>query len=97
MSGIKVTPEQLQGLSGNVAKGSGDIDATLGALRGQLGPLLGGDWAGHASAQFTGLWEQWQQSAKGLNEALSGISRLLAQAGQSYAQAEQQIAASFRG
>ena len=97
MTGIKVTPEQLQGLSGNVAKGAGDIDATLGSLRGQIAPLVGGDWAGQASAQFNGLWEQWQQSARGLNEALAGISRLLAQAGTSYAQAEQQIAASFRG
>jgi len=97
MTGIKVTPEQLQALSGNVARGSADIDATLASLRGQLAPLLGGDWAGHASAQFNGLWEKWQHSAKGLNEALVGISQLLGQAGQSYAQAEQQIAASFRG
>jgi WXG100 family type VII secretion target len=96
MTGIKVTPEQLQVLSGNVARGSSDIDGTLAALRGQLAPLLGGDWAGQASGQFSALWEQWQQSAKGLNEALAGISRLLGQAGQSYAEAEQQIAASFR-
>ena len=96
MAGIKVTPEQLQQLSGNVARGSSDIDATLGSLRSQIAPLVGGDWAGQASAQFTGLWEQWQQNARGLNEALAGISTLLAQAGSSYAQAEQQIAASFR-
>jgi 6 kDa early secretory antigenic target len=96
MTGIKVTPEQLQALSSNVARGSTDIDATLASLRGQLTPLLGGDWAGFASAQFSGLWEKWQASAKGLNEALAGISQLLAQAGQAYAQAEQQIAATFR-
>lgn len=96
MAGIKVTPEQLQTLSGNVSRGSGDIDATLGSLRSQIAPLVGGDWAGQASAQFTALWEQWQTNAKGLNEALMGISSLLGQAGVSYAQAEQQIAASFR-
>ena len=49
MTGIKVTPEQLQALSGNVARGSADIDATLASLRGQLAPLLGGDWAGRPS------------------------------------------------
>ena len=97
MSGIRVTPEQLQALSASVARGSGDIDGTLAALRGQIAPLVGGEWAGHASAQFNGLWEKWQQSARGLNEALAGISQLLAQAGSSYAQAEQQIAATFRG
>jgi early secretory antigenic target protein ESAT-6 len=96
MTGIKVTPGQLQALSGNVARGSSDIDGTLASLRAQLAPLLGGDWAGQASAQFSALWEQWQQSAKGLNEALAGISQLLGHAGQSYAEAEQQIAASFR-
>ena len=96
MSGIKVTPEQLQTLSGNVTRGSGDIDATLGALRAQIAPLVGGDWAGQASMQFTTLWEQWQSNAKGLNEALLGIAALLGHAGTSYAQAEQQIAASFR-
>jgi WXG100 family type VII secretion target len=97
MAGIKVTPEQLQQLSGNVARGSSDIDATLNGLRSQIAPLVGGDWAGQASAQFTALWEQWQQNARGLNEALAGISGLLAQAGSSYAQAEQQIASTFRG
>lgn len=97
MVGIKVTPEQLQQLSGNVARGSSDIDATLGSLRSQIAPLVGGDWAGHASAQFSALWEQWQQNARGLNDALAGISALLGQAGASYAQAEQQIASSFRG
>ena len=96
MTGIKVTPEQLHALSGYVARGSTDIDATLSSLRGQLAPLLSGDWAGHASTQFSGLWEKWQTSAKALNEALAGISQLLTQAGESYAQAEQQIAASFR-
>jgi WXG100 family type VII secretion target len=95
MAGIKVTPEQLQQLSGNVSRGSGEIEATLSGLRAQLAPLLGSDWAGQASAQFTALWEQWQQSARGLNDALAGISGLLGQAGASYAQAEQQIAATF--
>ncbi len=97
MAGIKVTPEQLQTLSGNVSRGSADIDATLASLRSQIAPLVGGDWAGQASAQFNALWEQWQTNARGLNEALQGIAALLGQAGASYAQAEQQIASSFRG
>ena len=94
--GIKVTPEQLAMLSGSVARGSGAIDGQLTALRAQLAPLQGGDWAGQAAVQFTALWEQWQRSAHGLNEALTGISQLLSQAGSAYAQAEAQIAASFR-
>ena len=32
-----------------MARGSADVDATLASLRGQLAPLLGGDWAGRPS------------------------------------------------
>lgn len=96
MTNIKVTPEQLQQLAGTVSSGSAEIASTLSTLHGQLAPLAGGDWAGAASTQFHALWQQWQQSARGLNEALAGISSLLSQAGSSYAQAEQQIASIFR-
>jgi len=96
MTGIKVTPEQLSQLSGNVARGSGDIDGILSSLRSQVAPLAGSDWAGQASAQFNAMFEQWQRSARDLNSALHGISALLANAGSSYAQAEQQIAATFQ-
>jgi WXG100 family type VII secretion target len=94
--GIKVTPEQLQGLSGSVARGSGEIDAQLRSLAGSIAPLVGGDWAGQASQRFGALWEEWQRSAQGLQHALDGISALLAQAGAAYAQAEQSIAGTFR-
>ena len=94
--GIKVTPEQLHQLSGNVQRGSGEIDGTLSSLGGQIAPLVGGDWAGAASQQFVALWERWQRSAKDLNSALQGISQLLANAGTSYAEAERSIASTFR-
>lgn len=96
MSGIKVTPEQLQTLAGQVARGSGEIEGQLRGLGTTVAPLVGGDWAGQAQLRFTSLWEEWQRSAQGLKHALDGISQLMSQAGRSYAQAEQQIAASFR-
>ena len=95
--GIKVTPEQLHQLSGNVQRGSGEIDGTLSSLTGQIAPLVGGDWAGMASQQFTALWDRWQRAARELNSALQGISQLLGNAGTSYAEAERGIAGSFRG
>lgn len=95
--GIKVTPEQLQTLSGNVQRGSGDIDGTLSSLSGQISPLVAGDWGGAASQQFDALWTKWQRSAKDLNSALQGISHLLGRAGSAYAEAESSIASSFRG
>lgn len=96
MSGIKVTPEQLQALSGQVARGSGEIGGQLRVLGNTVAPLVGGDWAGQAQQRFTALWEEWQRSAQGLQHALDGISQLMGQAGAAYASAEQQIAGSFR-
>lgn len=96
MNGIKVTPEQLNALSGQVGRGSGEIEGQLRALSTTIAPLVGGDWGGQASQRFAALWEEWQTAARSLKHALDGISTLMAQAGTAYASAEQQIAASFR-
>jgi WXG100 family type VII secretion target len=66
------------------------------SLRAQLSPLFGADWTGAAGAQFTALYDQFDQHARGLLDALDGIGALLARAGTAYAEVEQQIAASFR-
>lgn len=96
-AGLKVTPQQLNALGGTCNRTATDVRSQHSALRGQLSPLFGADWSGAAAAQFTGLYEQFNKNALGLTEALDGIGRLLAQAGQSYAAVEQQITASFRG
>jgi len=77
MSGIRVTPEQLAGLSSRVSSGSASIEGELRALSGSLAPL-GSDWAGVAQQRFQALWAEWQKSAEGLREALgdkAGIRR----------------------
>ena len=94
MAGYKVTPEQLQALSGRVRGGAGSIEGELHALAGSIAPL-GGDWAGIAQARFQDLWAEWQRSAEGLNQALTGIADLLQAAGTAYASAEEQVARSF--
>lgn len=94
MSGLRVTPEQLASLSTRVRAGAGSIESELHGLSGSLAPL-GSDWAGVAQARFQDLWAEWQRSAAGLNNALSGISELLGHAGTAYASAEDQVARSF--
>jgi WXG100 family type VII secretion target len=94
MAGILVTPEQLAALSARVSTSAGTIEQQLGDLAGALAPL-GTDWAGVAQRRFEGLWAEWQASARGLHEALTGIAALLGQAGTHYADAETAIAASF--
>jgi 6 kDa early secretory antigenic target len=96
MPGLKVTPDQLSAMGGSVARASTDIRGAQQSLKGQLAPLFGADWSGAAAAQFTALYEQFDQHAKGLSDALDGIGQLLGRAGASYAEVEQQIAASFR-
>lgn len=93
---LKVTPEQLTTMSGSVQRTAHEVAGSHNALKSQLSPLFGADWSGAASAQFAGLYEKFDQHAKGLNEALSGIGVLLHGAGKNYAEAEQQIASSFR-
>ena len=44
---IRVTPEQLSGVSGQLSGGAGSIEATLSQLASQVAPL-GSDWAGPA-------------------------------------------------
>jgi len=96
VSGFKVTPQQLSSLGGTCNRTAGDVRGQHTALKGQLSPLFGTDWSGAAAAQFTELYEQFNSNALGMTEALDGIGRLLAQAGQSYASVEQQITSSFR-
>lgn len=96
MSGLKVTPDQLAALSGAVTRVSVDVRGEHQNLKGQLAPLFGADWSGAAATQFTALYEQFDQHAKGMSDALDGIGQLLGRAGASYADVEQQIAASFR-
>lgn len=94
MSTIKVQPEQLQQVSGQLNAGAGNIDATLGQLRAQVAPL-GSDWAGMAQARFLELWAEWQRGATQIHDALTGISQLMAQAGSGFDQNDKSIANTF--
>jgi WXG100 family type VII secretion target len=96
MPGLKVTPSQLAALGTAVTRVSADVRGQHQGLKGQLSPLFGAEWSGTAAAQFATLYEQFDQHARGMSDALDGIGQLLAHAGAAYAEVEQQIAASFR-
>lgn len=91
---ILVTPEQLQSIAGQLQAGAANIESINSQLQSQVAPL-GTEWAGVAQARFQELWAQWQQSSRGIQEALAGISQLMQQAGVNYADTEQAIASSF--
>lgn len=96
MTAFRVTPDQLEAMGATVGQVSAEVRAEHEHLRGRLGPLFGADWAGSAAAQFNALYDQFDLHARGMSDALDGIGQLLARAGATYAQAEAQVAASFR-
>jgi 6 kDa early secretory antigenic target len=93
---IRVTPEQLQQVSGQLRAGASNVDGILAQLASNVAPL-GSDWAGVAQARFQELWAQWQRNARGLNDALNGIAQLMSQASANYDSTEQSNAALFNG
>lgn len=95
MSSLKVTPAQLEALGGAAHRVSADVRGEHQSLKGQLSPLFGADWVGAASAQFGALYDNFDQHARGLCDALDGIAALMVRAGGTYSDTEQAIAASF--
>lgn len=96
MTAFRVTPAELLALSGQVNGTAGQIEGELASLRAAVLPISG-TWAGQAQDRFQLLYDEWNRSAQGLQQALAGISALLSQAGQGYDDAERRIASSFAG
>lgn len=92
---IRVTPEQLLSVGGQLNAGASNIEQINQQLQSQVAPL-GSDWAGVAQARFQELWMEWQRSSKGIQHALQGISQLMNQASANYDETEKAIAHSFQ-
>jgi ESAT-6 family protein len=93
---IRVTPEELAGVSSQLSSGAGSIEATLSQLASQVAPL-GSSWAGTGQARFLALWQEWQTSSRQLHQALTDISVLMRQASVAYETNDTQVGASFGG
>lgn len=91
---IRVSPEQLLGVSGQLAAHAAQIEGSLGALGRAVAPL-GSDWAGAAQGRFEALWLEWQRSAAALHDALTGISQLTRNAAVAFERNDAQIAGTF--
>jgi WXG100 family type VII secretion target len=61
---IRVSPEQLQSIAGQLNSGASNIESINSQLQSQVAPL-GSDWAGVAQARFHELWAEWQRSSRG--------------------------------
>ena len=69
------------------------INAQLGRLRAQLGPLEG-TWRGDASTAFHQLMARWNDDARRINAALASIGESVQASGTTYRAAEDEIASS---
>jgi len=91
VSYIKVTAEELGTIASTLKTAAGNIQAENTRALTQVNNLVGSGWEGAASQQFNALFNQWKTSADSIQQALDGISTLLSNAGQQYADAEERI------
>ena len=96
MSTIKVTSEQLESTASALASGEQEISGKLGQLQSMVQALVDADWQGSASNSFHELWQQWHTGATQVQQALVGISQMLAKTGSVYQQTENQLATDLR-
>lgn len=94
MAQIRVTPEQLVSVAGQLNAGAGSIESTLSQLAGNVAPL-GDEWAGAASARFQQLWQQWHTSSRQLQQALTEMSGLMQRAAGAFEANDLEVARSF--
>jgi WXG100 family type VII secretion target len=96
MSTLKVTSEQLQSISAQLAAGKEDVQQQLATMEAKVKGLVDADWTGAASDAFRDLWDKWHTGAAQLRDALEGISGMLGQTARAYQQTEDQLAQQLR-
>lgn len=91
---FQVDTDRILAASGEITRIGADIDAQVSAMMARLTGLQDA-WSGSAATRFQGVAAEWRGTQARVRDSLDHISRLLAQAGQQYAAAEQQNAAMF--
>ena len=94
-SQFQVDTDRITTASADITRIGADIDAQVAAMMARLTALQDA-WTGSAASRFQAVAGEWRATQAKVRESLDHISRLLAQAGQQYAAAEQQNTAMFR-
>ena len=94
-SQFQVDTTRIGAASGDVQRISAEIESSVATMMARLTDLQDA-WRGEASTRFQGVAQEWRATQTRVRDSLEHISRLLGQAGQQYAAAEQQNAALFR-
>lgn len=93
MSEFRVSSEAVQAASDDVAGRLLEFEGRVKACHGLVTGLVGGDWSGGAADAFGDDWLEWLEGAAKIQDALSGISRLLAQSAADYESTETHVTA----
>ncbi|MFC5500629.1 WXG100 family type VII secretion target [Lysinimonas soli] len=96
MTRYQVDSEAVVAATGNVRAAVGRIQAEVSGLHSQLVNLQS-SWSGQAATAFQGVVGDWKATQQRVEESLAHINAALAQAGQLYADVEQQNARLFHG
>lgn len=91
---IRVTPEELRNLMGQLNSQASEIQNSLGSIKSQVEGIAS-TWQGMASGDFSQLMERWSRDAIDLHDVLTQIAANLGQAAQAYEESEQGIARGF--
>lgn len=88
MSETRVSTAAVDAASSRVASETAAFETRLAACRSLVESTIGADWAGSAADAFGSSWLEWLEGAASIQDALSGMSRLLAEAAAQYESAE---------
>ena len=83
MASIRVTPEELESQAQQLVNGSGEVQAIIAKLMGQVNALAG-QWDGQGRVAFEQLFQEWQKGANMTKEGMEGLSTFLNQAATAY-------------
>ncbi len=90
MNKLTVQSDDLRHQSTNVVKGAADVNSILSQLTGQIANLAA-QWEGGASQAFQSRWQEWQQGARQVHDAMEHMGQFLQQAAEAYEQTEANI------
>ncbi|WP_051791709.1 WXG100 family type VII secretion target [Amycolatopsis jejuensis] len=88
-TGFTGTPEQFTAAEGRVVDVRTQMDQQLGKLEGEIEATRAG-WEGDAQRAFDNVMRRFDETGKGLNQALADIGHLLQEAGSKYQRSEAQ-------
>ncbi len=92
MARIGVQSEELRQQASTVKAGAAEVNDILAQLTGQI-QTLASTWEGAASAAFQTRWQEWQNGATQVQQAMDAMGIFLEEAARTYEETEDSLRA----